>query len=356
MAPPLFSASRPPLLGVDISTTAVKLIELNRKGGQHKVMAYAIEPLAKGVVEDGAIRETEAVGQAIQRALKRSGTRNKLAAIALPPALVITKVIQMPAVFTEDEMEGQIRLEADAYIPYAIDECNIDFQVIGPTPGREDSVDVLLAASRSENVDERVGALDFAGLTARVVDVETFAKELAYQLLTDQMPQLEDGQLSALVEIGASSLGLYVFKEGEVIYNRDENFGGDLLIEEIMLRYGLSYEEASRARRQGDLPDDYERELLAPFRDRIAQQVFRGLQLFYGNTEYSQIEHLSLSGGCAAISGLDEAVASRTALSSVMIANPFKGMGLGQRVKGARLAEDAPMMMTACGLALRSFD
>ena len=356
MALPFLSARRPPLLGVDISTTAVKLVELGRKGEQYRVEAFAVEPLPREGLQDDAALEPEVVGEAVKRALKRSGSRNKLAAVALPASFVITKVIPMPANFSEDEMEGQIQLEADQYIPYPLEEVSLDFQVLGPSEKSEEMVDVLLAASRSENVELRVASLDVAGLTTKVVDVETYAVENALAGIVARLPEGGAGKLVALVDIGASTTTLQVVRDGMTVYTREESFGGNSLIEDVMARYGLSFEEAARARRQGELPDDYQSELLGPFKDRLAGTVYGALQAFYGNSEFNQVDHLLLSGGCASIEGIAEYVASRTALVGIQAANPFEGMELSSKVKEAQLMADAPALMIACGLAMRSFD
>lgn len=356
MALPFLSAKRPPLLGVDITTTSVKLVELSRKGEQYRVEGYAIEPLPADAVRDDAIQDPEVVGEVIKRAVKRSASRNKLAAVALPAPFVITKVIPMPSNFSEDEMEGQIQLEADQYIPYPLEEVSLDFQVVGGSEKSEDMVDVLLAAARSENVELRVASLDVAGLTTKVVDVETYAVENTLGLITATLPERAEGKLVALIDIGASKMNLQVVKDGETLYTREESFGGNSLIEDIMARYGLSHEEAARARRQGELPEDYLSELLNPFKDRLAGNVYSALQNFYSTSEFNQIDHLLLSGGCASIEGIAEYVASRTALVGVQVVNPFAGMEFSSKVKEAQLAADAPSLMIACGLAMRSFD
>ncbi|GAB6041178.1 pilus assembly protein PilM [Endothiovibrio diazotrophicus] len=356
MALPFLSARRPPLLGVDISTTAVKLVELSRKGERYRVEAYAIEPLPNDTVQDDVIREVELVGEAIKRAVKRAGTRNKLAVVALPASFVITKVIPMPSNFSEDEMEGQIQLEADQYIPYPLEEVSLDFQVLGSSEKSDEMVDVLLAAARSENVEMRVASLDAAGLSAKVVDIETYAVENALSRRVAAMPDGGAGRLVALVDIGAAKTGLQVMRDGATLYTREEPFGGNVLIQEIMARYGLSFEEAARARRQGELPDDFRSELLGPFKDRLASTVYSALQTFYSNTEFNQVDQLLLSGGCATIDGIADHVASRTGLVGVQVFDPLEGMTPPAKVKEEQLRADAPSLVIACGLAMRSFD
>ena len=351
----LFGRKKPPLVGLDISSTAVKLLELSRSGDRYRVEAYAVEPLPPNAVVEKNIADVEAVGETIRRAVRRSGTRARHAAVAVAGSAVITKVITMPASLSEEEMEAQIELEADQYIPYPLEEVNLDFEVLGPTENNPETVDVLLAASRSENVDVRVAAVEHAGLTCRIVDIEAYALENAFALIADQMPDRGVGATIAVVDIGATMTTLTVLHDLKIIYTRDQVFGGKQLTEEIMRRYGLSYEEAGMAKRQGGLPDNYVPEVLEPFKEAMAQQVSRSLQFFFSSSQYSAVDHIVLAGGSASIQGADELIEAKLGTPTT-VANPFANMSLAPNVKAQALANDAPAMMIACGLALRSFD
>ncbi|HHQ41787.1 MAG TPA: pilus assembly protein PilM [Chromatiales bacterium] len=351
----LFGRRKPPLVGLDISSTAVKLLELSRTGERYRVEAYAVEPLPPNAVVEKNIADVEAVGETIRRAVKRSGTRARHAAVAVAGSAVITKVITMPASLSEEEMEAQIELEADQYIPYPLEEVNLDFEVLGPSENNPETVDVLLAASRSENVDVRVAAVEHAGLVCRVVDIEAYALENAFQLIADQMPDRGVGRTIAVVDIGATMTTLTVLHDLKIIYTRDQVFGGKQLTEEIMRRYGLSYEEAGMAKRQGGLPDNYVPEVLEPFKEAMAQQVSRALQFFFSSSQYSAVDHIVLAGGSASIPGADELIEAKLGTPTT-VANPFANMSLAPNVKAQALANDAPALMIACGLALRSFD
>lgn len=348
----LFRKKRTPELGIDISSTAVKLLELKREGSRYRVLSYAVEPLPANAVVEKNIVETEAVAEAIKRAVKRSGSKGRYAAVAVPASAVITKTISMSAGFSESELEEQIELQADQYVPYPLDEVNLDFQVIGPSE-EPDEVDILLVASRSENVDSRVGALEEAGLEARVVDVESYAMENAFSLMAGGIAG--GGNAVAIVDVGATMTTLTVMSGGKNVYTREQVFGGQQLTEEIMRRYGLSYEEAGMAKRKGGLPDGYEEEVLMPFKEAMAQQVARSLQFFYGSGDHDSVDHILLAGGCAVIPGVSELILQHTGVES-SVANPFDTMSVAMGVKSKRLAEDAPALMIACGLALRSFE
>ena len=350
----LITKSQAPLVGVDISSTAVKLLQLSRSGDRYKVEHYAVEPLPPNAVVEKGIVEVEAVGEAIRRALWRSGSKAKHAAAAVAGSAVIIKLIPMPADLDEDEMEAQVELEAVNYIPYPIEEVNLDFEVLGPMPGNPEMVQVLLAASRSESVEARVSALELGGLTARVMDVEAFAIENAFALLASSLNVPRDG-IVALVDIGATMTTLSILRNGRSLYTREQVFGGKQLTDEVMRRYGLSYEEAGLAKRQGGLPESYEIEVLEPFKEALVQQISRLLQFFYAGSEFNRVDQVVLAGGCASISGIAEMVEEQLGVQTT-IANPLAQMTLGARVQAHALAQDAPAMMIACGLALRSFD
>lgn len=351
----LLSRKKPVILGLDISSTSVKLLELEQDGDNYRVQSLAVEPLPDNAVVEKSFQDVEAIGETIQKAVKRSGTKAKLAAVAVAGSAVITKIINMPANLSENELELQIQQEADQYIPYPLEEINLDFEVVGPTANNPDSVDVLLAASRSENIESRTDALDIGGLTAKIVDVEAYTVENVAPLLT---AQLEDGgkdKIIAIIDIGATMTSLNVIENGNLIYTREQNFGGKQLTEEIMRRYGLAYEEAGRLKKSGGLPDNYIPEVLEPFKETIAQQVGRFLQFFYTSGQHNTVDLIALAGGCASIPGIDELVESQLGIPT-LIANPFANMSLSSKVNPQSLSKDAPSLIIACGLALRSFD
>jgi type IV pilus assembly protein PilM len=350
----LFGNTKTPLVGVDISSTAVKLLQLTESGGRYRVEHYAVEPLPPNAVVEKNIVEVEAVGEAIKRAMARSGSRVKHAAAAVSGSSVITKIIPMQGDLDDDSMEDQVQVEASNYIPYPIDEVSLDFEVLGPVPGNADMVQVLLAASRMENVEIRQSALELGGITAKVIDVEAFAMENAFKLVADQLSVPRDA-IVALVDIGATMTTLNVLRSQRSIYTREQVFGGKQLTDEVMRRYGLSYDEAGAAKRQGGLPESYEVEVLEPFKEALVQQVSRLLQFFYAGSDYNRVDQVVLAGGCASIAGIATLVEEQIGVPTV-IANPLANMALGPKVQAHALAQDAPALMIACGLALRSFD
>lgn len=354
-----FSRRKPPIVGIDISSSVVKLLELSRQSGRggvrYRVESYGVETLPPNSVVENNIADVEAVGQAIKKVVKKSGTRAKDAAVAVSGASVITKTISMAASLSEKELESQIELEADQYVPYPLEEVNLDFEVLGPTEKNPEMVDVLLAACRSETVDDRVSALELGGLSAAVIDVEAYALERACGELASQWPNGGEDLTVAVADVGASTTTLNVLHNNNTIYTREQNFGGRQLTEEIQRRYGLSLEEAGMAKRNGGLPDNYATEVLDPFKEAVSQQVNRAIQFFLGATPYNNVDLVILAGGTSSIPGVDELVQDRLGVD-VLLANPFTNMSIASRVKSQSLSNDAPAMMIACGLALRSFD
>ncbi|MBP9713339.1 MAG: pilus assembly protein PilM [Sterolibacterium sp.] len=354
----IFNPSARPLIGVDISSSSVKMVELADAGkGASRIERYVIEPLPRDAVADGNIVNFDQVAESVKRAWKRLGSSTRYAALALPTAAVITKKIILAAGLREQEMEVQVESEANQYIPFALEEVNLDFQVIGPAPSSQDEVEVLIAASRKEKVEDRVASAEAAGLKAVIVDVESYAAQSAFELIERQLPGGGKDLLIALVDVGANVMNLSILRNGQLVYAREQAYGGNQLTQEIMRTYGMSYEEADAAKRTHSLPENYEADLLRPFLDNLALEISRALQIFFtsGQSQYTQIDQVVLAGGCAVIPGLDLAVKERTGVDT-RVANPFAEMQASPRIRPKQLLADAPSLLVACGLALRRFD
>ncbi|MGB5835164.1 MAG: pilus assembly protein PilM [Thiohalocapsa sp.] len=357
----MFSFGRKPrqLLGIDISSTSIKLIELSQAAGTaaeiYRVDAFAVEPLPPNAVVEKKIADIDAVGKSIQRAVIRSGTKAQRAVVAVSGSAVITKVIAMTASLSDAEMEMQIQLEADQYIPYPLEEVNIDFNVLGPTAGNGEMVDVLLAASRRENVDDRVAALDVAGLAAAIVDVEAYAVESACTLLLGSFDDERPAQTVAVADVGATTTTLHVLHDGKTVYTREQNFGGNQLMDEIQRRYGLARADAFEKLKNRTLPESFDTEVLGPFKEALSQQIARALQFFYSASTFNRTDQVILAGGAASIARIEELLEERLGVP-VSIANPFEPMGVAPGIDAQAIQQAAPAMMIATGLALRSFD
>lgn len=351
-----FHTASPPLIGLDISSSAVKMVELVEAGkGAYRLERYVIEPLPKDAVTDGNISNLEVTADTVKRAYKKLGSRIRNVAMALPVAMVITKKIILPADQREEDMEIQVEAEANQYIPFAMDEVNLDFQIIGPAPNSADEVEVLIAASRKEKVEDRVAVAEAAGLKTVIMDVDSYATLEAFGLIAPQLPANGRDQNIAIVDIGAHMMHFYVIRNGQQLFSREQAFGGNQLTQDIQRAFNLSAEEAETAKRNGGLPDNYEIDVLQPFTETLALEVARALQFFFTSTTHTQVEHILLAGGCALIPGLDEIVAKRTNINT-LVANPFGEMGQPAKMRPQQLAADAPMLLIATGLALRRFD
>lgn len=352
----LFKGKSSPLIGVDISSSSVKMVEIGDAGkNAYRVERYAIEALPRDAVVDGNIANIEAVSDVLKRAWKRMATRTKTAALALPAAAVITKKIIVQAGMREAELELQVESEANQYIPFALDEVNLDFQVLGPAPSGPEEVEVLIAASRKEKVEDRVAVAEAAGLKVSIMDVDSFATQTAFELIAPQLPGGGRDQTVAIIDIGTAMMHLNVLHNNNSVYMREQGFGSHQLNQEIQRRYSLSSEEAELAKRNGGLPDSYDAEILQPFMETLALEVSRALQFFFSSTQFTRVDHIVLGGGTAMIPGIDDVVSARTQVNTV-IANPFSSMALSSRVKPRQLTADAPALLIACGLAMRRFE
>lgn len=352
----LFNPKLRPLIGVDISSSSVKMVELvDAGGGKPRVERYAIELLPRDVIVDGNVASLELATETISRCWKRLGTSTRYVAMAIPASAVITKKIVLPGNLRETEMEIQVESEANQYIPFALEEVNLDFQVIGPAPSSPDDVEVLLAASRKEKVEDRIAIAESAELKPVVMDVESYATQAAYELVVQQLPDGGKDQIVMLVDVGGSATKFLMMKNDQQLYAREQAFGGGLLSQDIMRAYGMGPEEAEGLKRSDAPPANYESELLHPFRENFAQEVARAQQFFFTSTPYSEVNHVILAGGAALTPGVAEVVAQRVGVNTIL-ANPFAGMEISPRLRAKQLVMDAPSLLVACGLALRKFD
>ena len=349
----LYSKQSKGLIGVDISSTSVKLLELSVKNGRYWVENYALVPLPEGSVVEKNILNPEAVGDAIEKALSISNIRTDNVALAIPTSMVITKVIEMDADMTSDEREVQIRMDAEQYIPFPLDEASLDFEVLPDRLSNPNRVNVLLVATRIENVEARSEVLELAGLSPKIADVESFALENAFKVFSDTLPM--GVKTVGILDIGHSMTTLSVMQNNKVIYTREQVFGGKQLTQEIQNRYGLSFEEAGRAKKTRALPDDYDIEVLEPFLEAVVQQAARSLQFFFSSSQFNEIDHILLAGGNANIPGLAKLLQQKLGYR-VTIANPFLQMGFSPQIDIKKIENDASSLLVACGLALRSFD
>lgn len=351
----LLKRKAPPLLGVDISASCVKVVELvDGAKMPMRLERYAIEPIERGAINDGAIEKPEAIGESLLRALKRLNTRTRDVALALPSAAVITKKITLPGGLSEEDYELQVETEASQYIPFAIDEVNLDFMVLGPAPGDENEVEVLLTASRKEKVEDRVAVAELAGLRPIVVDSEPYAARLALDHVSSFLPNHGQGQVIAIFDVGHLVTSLTIVLNGQTIFERDQAFGGNQLTQDIVRLYGLMPEEAEMKKRSGELPDNYGTDVLQPFVEQGSIDIARALQFFFTSTPYTRVDRVFVAGGSGVLPGLIEAIAERTQVPTELF-SPFQGMEMSEALRERQLRQDAPSLLVATGLAMRRF-
>jgi type IV pilus assembly protein PilM len=344
-----------PMFGLDVSSSSVKLVELGRSGSGDLVLErLGSEPFEKGWIVDGQIEKFDDVAGAVRRVVDKSGTRTKNVVLAMPQSAVITKKIMLPAGLREEEMEIQVESEANQYIPFSLDEVSLDFCVIGPSATSAGDMEVLIAASRKDRVQDRQGLAEAAGLKPVVMDVESYASRLAMGRVIGALPNEGRDALVALFEIGADTTSLKVLRDDDMLYDRDQAFGGAQLTQLISRQYGFSFEEAEQKKVGGDLPEDYESSILAPFVDSLSQEIGRALQYFFTSTPHHKVHYVMLAGGTATLPGLKERVTELTGFAS-MVVNPFENMQLGSGIRESKVRRDAPAYLTACGLAMRRF-
>ncbi|WP_029574405.1 pilus assembly protein PilM [Acinetobacter sp. P8-3-8] len=341
------------LIGVDISSTSVKILELSVKNGRYWVESYGLSPLLDGSVVEKNILNPEAVADALERAVNLANPQSQNVAVAVPTSMVIHKVIEMDADMSDEEREVQIRMDAEQYIPFPLDEVSLDFEVLQDKLAVSNRVNVLLVATRTENIDSRIEVLEIAGLSPKIADVESYAIERAFDVFSDTLPI--GANMVGVLDIGHTMTTLSVMQNGKIIYTREQVFGGKQLTQDVQNRYGLSYEEAGRAKKDRTLPDDFETEVLMPFLDAVVQQAARSLQFFFSSSQFNEIDHILLAGGNANIPGLAKLLQQKLGYR-VTIANPFLQMGFSPQIDLNKIENDAPSLMVACGLALRSFD
>ncbi len=343
-------------IGVDVSATAIKMVELSVTGKQQfRLDGYASVALPKGAISDGNINDLNQVADAMRAAWRLLGSRGRDIVMALPTSAVISKRVLMPTGMREEDMELQVESEANQYIPFPLDEMNLDFQVLGPAGKNGEEVEVLIAAAKKERIDDRVAVAEVAGLKVGIMDVDAYATETAYRQILPQLPDAGKRTITMIFDIGAQVTHVNVMVGAHSVYTREQAFGGALLSQEIQRRFGLSAEESEIAKRQGGLPESYEQEVLLPFMQSLATEAVRAVSFFTNATQYTKVDHLLLAGGVASTPGLTALVEGKSGIHTVT-AHPFQAMTLANKIKSSQLMQDAPALLIACGLAMRGVD
>ena len=351
----LWNAKQSSMLGVDIGSSSVRVLEIGKKAGSYTVLSYAREVLPQGSIIGKSIKDPEVVAEKISQAIKLARIKTKKVAIAVPDASVISKIIQIERDLSDDESEELVLLEADKYIPYPIDEVSIDYEFLSDSYQSSTLQDVLVVASRTENVNARVELLRESGLETQVVDVESYAIERACQLFKEQLPENGENYTVAVFDIGEIYTQLTVLHSMKTIFSREETFGGKQLTDDLVKRYNITVGEATKAKKTGALPDDYVNDVLEPFKELISLQLKRSLQFFYSTSQHSSVDQIFLSGGSSLLPGLAEKVSSVLDIPTVLV-DPIANMAISKGIDLQLISHDSSALMIACGLAMRKFE
>ena len=347
------------ILGVDISSSAIKLIEMEPSRDGFIVIAYGVEPLPEGVTFDREIVDVAKIARVLHSVYKKSGARSRNVAVAVSGSSIISNYIDVPSSLTSKQVEARVKLEADTIIPFPLDEINLDFAVVGQNITSKDQVRVQVVACQRDYVDRRKEVVELAGLNPVVVDIESFAFARAYQTLIDftQNKPLKNSVLTAkdeivaIVDIGATQFTFLVLSNQSIIYSVEQPFGGRQLTEDIQRHYNLTWAEAGRAKRKGGLDADYAEAMLNPFKTLLIEHVTRSIQVFYSSTDTNKIDKLVLSGGVSKTDGLRDQISDAVGIPAEVI-DLSKSISVSHLPSSERLTADIPAMMLAFGLAL----
>jgi type IV pilus assembly protein PilM len=338
------------VIGIEISSTAIKLVELSQIGTGFHVESYAIEILPENVVKDNKILKMDIVIDSIRRVVKRAKPRTKYTAIAVGGAAVFTKYIQMEQALSNEEIEIQVETEC-IQNNKPLEEMNLDFQILKSN----NHIDVLIATCETNIVDDYSNAIKQAGLIPKIVDIDKFALANALQLVIETSPEINNNEIIGLIDIGATIMTINVFYGDKIFYTDKKLFGCQQLTKQIQNNYNYNYLEAELAQRYQNLPNDYYTDILETFKTNMTQQVSRIVQSYYSSHNSDKLSHLLITGGGSSIANIIKPIYTKVG-GHVSIVNPMASMSIASRINKAALIKDAPTLMIACGLALRSFD
>lgn len=347
-----------PLIGVDLSVSSIKCVELSQnRNGTVKLENYAIEPTPKDAFNDQGIGDADSLGAALKRAWSKLGTKVKTIAIAIPSNIAITKKVKFSKDLDEIAIADEVIVEAGHFIPFSLDDVNLDWVVLGPHPSSpETDNEVLICATRRDRILDYMAAAEAAGLKVVKVDIDNFAQQLAF----DHMSKAHEdyaNEVVAVADAGSSMLNIAIYNKGEeMIFSKEIAFGSNQLTDSVRQIYGITNEQAEDAKRKaGAGLTDYQNQALDPFLANLGMEINRTLQFFLTQATVEKIDRIMLAGGCAAFEGAAEMVGNVTQIKTEAF-NPFVHMDASSRLKNRNLVKEAPMLLTACGLALRKFD
>jgi len=341
----------PKIIGLDIGSYAVKMVEIDRSKKGFELQFVGLAPLPDGAVVEKSIKRADAVRLAVESLYRNSKSKTRGIATALSGKAVIIKQVTMSSM-SDGQLEKQIQLEAEPYIPFDIKDVNLDFFIMGDRPEKEGTMDVVLVAAKKDYMEEYLGLISSANLSPIVVDVDPFALEVMYEFC---YPNVQE-EVVALVNVGASAINVNVLKSGQSQYTRDLPVGSDSITRDIMRFFDVDYERAENIKRAAQLDGISPRNLRKIFQravEHFVSELQKVLDFFTANISYDPIQKIFLSGGAANTYGLVSSMETELDIS-VEIVDPFRSFRIDEKVFDMEyLKEVGPVMAVAVGLALR---
>jgi type IV pilus assembly protein PilM len=343
------------LVGLDIGSSAIKLVQIKEVKGNYFLQKFGMKPLEPEVIVDGTVMDAGRVIGVIKDLVKEMNVKLKNVATSVSGHSVIVKKITLPPM-SDDELELQVKSAAEQYIPFDINEVNLDFAVLNPSEQTEDGqfqMSVLLVAAKKDKVNELTEIIKGAGLVPVVLDVDAFAVENMYGI--NYEPEPED--MVALVNIGGNVMNINIVKGGTSLFTRDISVGGSGYSEAIQREMGVSFEEAESLKK-GEVNDETNTEMVGMILDgvnaEVASEIAKSIDYFKTTSTEGELKKILLCGGCAKVHGLQRQLGERMHVP-VEIADPFRKINMtGAEFNGGTLAECAPMAGVGVGLAIRS--
>jgi type IV pilus assembly protein PilM len=338
------------IIGLDIGSHHIKVVELKESKGSYSLERLGISTLQPELIVDGSILDAARVVDAIRELITNSDIKTRDVTLSVSGhSSVIIKRVTMPQM-SEDELEESIKFEAEQYIPFDIEDVNLDFQILGPAE-EDNMMDVIIVAVKKDKINEYVTVVRDAGLNPVIVDVDAFALENMYELNYEPA----EGQNVALVNIGASTININIIKSGVSVFTRDSSVGGNLHTEALQREFTVSYPVAEKLKLgeevEGIAPEDVAAVLSAASND-IITEIARSFDYFRDTTNYENIDSIIISGGVASTGGFVDALAERSGVE-VSIVEPFRNIEIPDAFDRDYLKKVEPLAAVAVGLALR---
>ena len=345
-----FKTKKQPMIGVDISSSSVKIVSLSKKENEYILNGYSIKPIPTGAIVDGNISDIDSLGSVILDALDECDSTIKNVACSIPNSKSITKNINLPSSIPETELEGQVQTEMIKHIPYALEEINLDFQFNKQL--NEDVNEFTVIATKSENIDSLVAVLELAELIPKIVDVEIYAVENAVNFISEVNKEFSVDNVLGIVDIGISATKLSVLENGKLTYTREQTFGGKQLLNELQRSLGLSLKDSRELLRSGENIESEQQPIIEAFMASATQEIERALQLFYSSENAMKLDSIVLAGGFSSMTGLNQKIADGSGTQCFVI-SPFTKITINESIEKSRLVNDQPALLTALGLAIR---